>query len=132
MHELSIAMSIIEGASQEATSQGGARIHAVHLKLGPLSGVAKDALAVFLWTCLRRNTSGRFPIGDEEVTVVVFCPNCDREKTLDSIQRFCCPSCGTLTPDVVSGRQLELVAIEITDREDVDLVPDVRFAEPAV
>jgi hydrogenase nickel incorporation protein HypA/HybF len=56
----------------------------------------------------------------EEMPVVVFCPNCQAEKALDSIQRFCCPTCGTLTPDIVSGKQLELVAIEITDRgEDV-------------
>jgi hypothetical protein len=37
------------------------------------------------------------------------------EQTLDSIQRFCCPACGTLTPDVVSGKELELVAIEISE-----------------
>ena len=43
MHELSIAMSIIEGASQEALKRGGAQVHAVHLKLGALSGVVKDA-----------------------------------------------------------------------------------------
>ena len=44
MHELSIAMSMIEGASEEALSRGGAQVHAVHLKLGALSGVVKDAL----------------------------------------------------------------------------------------
>ncbi len=44
MHELSIALSIIEGASQEASNRGGAEVHAVHLKLGALSGVVKDAL----------------------------------------------------------------------------------------
>lgn len=44
MHELSIALSIIEGAEEEAQRQGGARVCAVHLKLGPLSGVVKEAL----------------------------------------------------------------------------------------
>ncbi len=131
MHELSIAMSIIEGASQEAISQGGARIHAVHLKLGPLSGVVKDALMFSYGLACEGTLLEGSQLVIEEVPVVVYCPNCDREKTLNSIQRFCCPSCGTLTPDVVSGKQLELVAIEITDRED-DLVPAVRSAEAAV
>lgn len=37
-------MSIIEGVEEEVARQGGGRVCAVHLKLGPLSGVAKDAL----------------------------------------------------------------------------------------
>jgi hydrogenase nickel incorporation protein HypA/HybF len=48
MHELSIAVSIVEAASEEAQRQGCARVEAVHLKLGALSGVAKDAL-LFSW-----------------------------------------------------------------------------------
>jgi hydrogenase nickel incorporation protein HypA/HybF len=48
MHELSIAMSIVEVASEEAERQGGARVGAVHLKLGKLSGVVREAL-LFSW-----------------------------------------------------------------------------------
>lgn len=132
MHELSIAMSIIEGASQEALNRGNARVHAVHLKLGLLSGVVKDAL-LFSYELACKGTSlegSRLVI--EEVPVVIYCPCCKTEETLASIQRFCCPICGTLTPDVVSGRQLELVAIEISDAGDLDLTPAVNFTEAAV
>src|SRR5438132_1256533 len=44
MHELSIAMSIVELAGEEAEERGGCTIQAVHLKLGPLAGVVKRAL----------------------------------------------------------------------------------------
>ncbi len=44
MHELSIALSIVEGAEEEVERQGGGRVYAVHLRLGPLSGVVKEAL----------------------------------------------------------------------------------------
>ena len=45
MHELSIALSIIEGVEEELTRyEDDARVAAVHLRLGPLSGVAKEAL----------------------------------------------------------------------------------------
>lgn len=125
-------MSIIEGASQEARSRGGAQVHAVHLKLGPLSGVVKDAL-LFSYERVCAGTlleGSRLMI--EEVPIVVYCNHCNEEKTLDSIQRFCCPTCGALTPDVVSGKELELVAIEITDAEDPPRAPEVSFAEAAV
>jgi hydrogenase nickel incorporation protein HypA/HybF len=44
MHELSIAMSIVEMAQEEAELRGNVHIQAVHLRLGLLSGVVKDAL----------------------------------------------------------------------------------------
>ena len=44
MHELSIALSIVEGVEEELANHQGARVAAVHLRLGPLSGVAKEAL----------------------------------------------------------------------------------------
>lgn len=43
MHELSIAVSIVDMALEEAESRG-VRIDAVHLKVGPLSGVVVEAL----------------------------------------------------------------------------------------
>ncbi len=49
MHELSIAMSIVEIASEEAERQGDGPVESVHLKLGRESGVVRDALA-FSWT----------------------------------------------------------------------------------
>lgn len=47
MHELSIATSIVEIASEEGVRQGG-RVEVVHLKLGTLSGVVEHALR-FSW-----------------------------------------------------------------------------------
>ena len=44
MHELSIAMSIVELAEEEIERRGNVQITAVHLKLGALSGVVKEAL----------------------------------------------------------------------------------------
>jgi len=43
MHERSIAMSIIETVREEAERRG-VQVTAVHLRLGALSGVVKDAL----------------------------------------------------------------------------------------
>ena len=108
-------MSIVEGASQEALSRGGAQVHAVHLKLGPLSGVVKEALLFSYHIACEGTLLEGSELVIEEVPVVVYCETCRAERVLHSIQRFCCPTCGTLTPDMISGRELELVAIEITE-----------------
>src|SRR5438067_2459599 len=44
MHELSIAMSLIETICDELPRLGDPKIHAVHLRVGALSGVVADAL----------------------------------------------------------------------------------------
>lgn len=48
MHELSIAMSIVEIACEEAERQGSPPVETVHLRLGSESGVVQSAL-LFSW-----------------------------------------------------------------------------------
>ncbi len=113
MHELSIALSIIEGASEEAAKHEGAKVEAVHLKLGKLSGVVKDAL-LFSWKVATQGTkleTARLEI--EEIPLVVFCGNCQTEKTLDAINNLVCPDCSQPTPEIVNGRELMVTALEI-------------------
>jgi len=116
MHELSIAICIIECAEEEAARHGG-KVTAVHLRLGQLSGVTKDAL-LFAYELACESTSlagARLLV--EEVPVVIFCSQCDAERELTSIQSLCCPVCGTPTPEVVQGREMELAALELEDLE---------------
>ncbi|MBW2078837.1 MAG: hydrogenase maturation nickel metallochaperone HypA, partial [Deltaproteobacteria bacterium] len=44
MHEFSIATSLLEIISQEALAYQGAKVKAVRLKVGTLSGVVPEAL----------------------------------------------------------------------------------------
>ena len=115
MHELSIAMSIVEMAQEEANRHGAVQIQAVHLRLGRLSGVVKQALlSSYEMACEATPLEGsRLVI--EEIPVEVFCPKCERPRLVTSIQWFCCPECGTPTPTVLHGKELEVVALEMTE-----------------
>jgi hydrogenase nickel incorporation protein HypA/HybF len=44
MHELSIALSILEIAEEESEQRGNIPVEAIYLKMGDLSGVVKEAL----------------------------------------------------------------------------------------
>jgi hydrogenase nickel incorporation protein HypA/HybF len=112
MHELSIAMSIVEMAQEEALVRG-VQVNAVHLKLGALSGVVKEALlSSYEMACDDTPLRGSRLI-IEEVPVVIFCPTCKVRRPLSSVQLFCCAECGTPTSDIVQGKELEVVALEI-------------------
>src|ERR1700732_2361912 len=115
MHELSIAMSIVEMAQEEAARCGAIQIQAVHLRLGGLSGVVKQALlSSYEMACEATLLQGS-QLLIEEIPVEVFCPKCEQPRLVDSIQWFCCPECGTPTPTVLHGKELEGVALEFAE-----------------
>jgi hydrogenase nickel incorporation protein HypA/HybF len=115
MHELSIAMSIIDLAQEEIARRGPMHVTAIHLKLGALSGVVKDAL-LFSFAVACQDTPLRGSrLVVEEVPVVVYCPTCRARRGVQSIQWFACPECGTPTAEVLQGKELEVVALEVED-----------------
>jgi hydrogenase nickel incorporation protein HypA/HybF len=116
MHELSIAMSIVELAEEEAERRA-VSICAVHLKLGPLSGVVKRALlSAYEMACEHTILEGSQLI-IEEVPIVVHCPKCAAPRTLASMQWFVCPECGSPVSDILQGRELQVTGLEVREME---------------
>jgi hydrogenase nickel incorporation protein HypA/HybF len=114
MHELSIAMSIVDMALEEVERRD-VRIVAVHLDIGLLSGVVAGALLFsYEMACSGTALEGsRLVI--KEVPIEVYCPACRAQKTLSSMQWFCCPECSTPTSEVIHGRELSITALEVHD-----------------
>lgn len=112
MHELSIALAIVDIAEEEAGRRGG-RVAAVHLKLGRLSGVVAEALRSAYELAREGTPLAAAELVIVEVPVVVHCPTCDADRTPASLLSLCCPACGTPSNDVVRGRELQVAALEI-------------------
>jgi hydrogenase nickel incorporation protein HypA/HybF len=118
MHELSIAMSMIEMAEAEAVARG-ARVTALHLRLGPLSGVVREALE-FSWAIACEGTALEgSELVIEETPVRVHCAGCDADEFAVSFQDLRCRRCGQFSGDVVQGRELEVVALELDQAEEM-------------
>jgi len=115
MHELSIAVDLVEMASAELARLGAPGATAVHLRVGRLSGVVKEAL-VFSFDVAVVGTpldGARLHIAD--VPVTVWCETCAAERELEDLARRRCPVCESPTRRVVRGHELELVSLEIRD-----------------
>src|SRR4051794_39253265 len=113
MHELSIALSILQIAADEMERQGGGSVTAIYIRLGPLSGVVKEALRSAYDLAREGSELGAAELVIEEVPLLAFCPTCSSERKLPSIVELYCPVCGTATPTIVQGRELEVTALEI-------------------
>lgn len=115
VHEISIALNLVEALTERAETEHVAKIEAVHIQLGKLSGVVEDALQ-FAWELATKDTVAEgSTLVVERVPLVVFCERCESERTIRGDPILVCPECATPAPAIVRGRELQLVAMEVTD-----------------
>ena len=113
MHELSIAISMIDQIREESESRGGLEVEAVHLRLGVFSGVDKDAL-LFAYQLACEGTlleGSRLVI--ETIPLLIYCAQCRQDRTPPSVYQLSCPDCGTPGQKIVTGREIEVASLEV-------------------
>jgi len=115
VHELSIAVSLVEIAAEKAASLGGVRVAALHLRLGPMSGVVKDSLLFCFDLAAQGSAIEGARLEIEEVPLTALCPRCAVERELSGPWNLSCPVCETPVPKILKGKELELTALEIEE-----------------
>ena len=116
MHELSLAINMV-AIAQEEGERLGSPVRAVHVRLGPMSGVIKDQLVSSYEVACRDTPLAGSRIVIEDTPLIVFCPKCKVDRVLSSPQLLRCPECDSPTPKVVGGRELQIVGLEIDDEQ---------------
>jgi hydrogenase nickel incorporation protein HypA/HybF len=115
VHELSIAQGMIDVACETAAREGANHVIKLRARIGLLSGVAKTALH-FSFDLAAEGTACEGAVLEiEDVPVTVMCPRCNVAQELQTLFSFCCPVCGTPTPEVLTGRELEVISVELAD-----------------
>ena len=113
MHELSIALELVEIAQQVAQSAGACQVLRVHLKLGLMAGVEKDALVLGYHSAVRGTLLEGSQLEIETVPLRVMCHVCHQTSLLPGFQSYICPRCGSSSTEIVSGQELEITTMEI-------------------
>lgn len=113
-------MSIVETATALARQQSADRVLDVTVRIGQLATIHEDALR-YSFGLARTAT----PLAQSSLTVIpvpvhIWCPSCERDRELPSIQRFVCPACGTPSGDIRAGRELEIESITL-DTPDTEM-----------
>lgn len=115
MHELSIALSLVELAGAAARRAGAPHVTAVHLRLGVMAGVVREALEFSFPLAAEGTPLAGARLEIEPVPLVITCAPCGRDVSPVGSGSFRCPACGTPSAAIVSGRELELVALELAE-----------------
>jgi hydrogenase nickel incorporation protein HypA/HybF len=112
MHELTLANSLVELASDYAQRNAALRVSSITIRLGVLCGISRS-----LYFCFEPASRGTRCEGASltiiESPLSVFCANCNEAKTPRALFNLRCPDCGRRTPKVLTGREMDLVSIEI-------------------
>ncbi len=117
MHELSIAQSILEIVLREAEKQKPARVVAVGLKIGALSGIYADSLE-FGFDAIKMGTpleECRLEI--EEVAIRGQCHQCGHVFDVRELL-FACPLCASGSIELKHGQELDIAYIEIDEETE--------------
>ncbi|MDR7554692.1 MAG: hydrogenase maturation nickel metallochaperone HypA [Armatimonadota bacterium] len=116
MHELSICQALIEAAA-DAVSRLPApppRVLRVTLRIGHLTAVVPDALRFHFDLLTPGTVLEGATLDIEEVPVRGRCGACAHEFVTEALV-LRCPACGAGDVQVLAGRELELVALDVAD-----------------
>ena len=113
MHELSIAESLIDLACEAADREQAPRVIRLQVRIGAIAGVVKEALIFSFELAAEGTACAGAELEIDDVPLTVHCPQCERTQTLHDTWNLSCPECGTPTPAVLTGRELELAAVEV-------------------
>ena len=118
MHEASIALNLIEAVEQRLEAQPDARVAAIHVRVGELAGVSTDALD-FAFQCLSAGTplAGARLVFDV-VPLTMTCDACGRTSKVEDLV-FRCPTCGSESTRVSTGRELEVRTLDLAEELEV-------------
>ena len=111
MHEMSIAVGLIDLAEEQARTANAGRINSLEVEIGALAGVEVHSLS-FCYETARRDTAC------EQAQLIItelpgrgYCPACKTETDVDFFVALC-PGCGGGL-EIRQGRELRLRSLNV-------------------
>ena len=115
MHEMGIAMQIVDIATASLpVNNTDARVKKVNLKIGRLAAVVPASLRFCFEVITKETPFSGAQLHISEVPVVVRCRTCNAQWQVEGPD-FTCKTCPEGPVDIVSGREIEIISLEVSD-----------------
>ncbi|ACF12036.1 hydrogenase nickel insertion protein HypA [Chlorobaculum parvum NCIB 8327] len=112
MHEMSIAMSVIDAVTEKARQEGCSKVTGIELVVGHLSGVEVESLKFCFSAACRDTPADGAELVIEECEAVGRCEACGETFPITSFYAKC-PSCAQFRVQIESGQELSVRSITI-------------------
>ena len=117
---MDIAMQIVEIAMASIPADlGNARIDRVNLKVGKLAAVVPESLRFCFKIAAQDTPLNKTDLNIEEIPVVARCTDCHVEWSVHE-PVFRCQQCSGGSVEIVSGRELDIISIEVIHEDTTD------------
>lgn len=107
MHELSIAMSIVEIAEENAAISGMKTINEIQIEVGTLSGVVHEALEFAMEEAVKNTVLQNAKRIVINIPGKAKCNDCECEFDLLDIYTPC-PKCSSFNNEIIRGQELKV------------------------
>jgi hydrogenase nickel incorporation protein HypA/HybF len=114
VHEVSVALAMVDELRKIAKDNGAKRIVNVKLKIGRMSGIVTDSLKfAFDAVKLEHPFLASAEIAIEEIPLVYKCNECGRSFDTDNMYFPSCPDCDSYNLTLLSGEEQHIENVEI-------------------
>lgn len=111
MHEMSIAINLVQQVEQETLAHDAVRVNEIQLNIGELQLIVPEALE----TAFEAASVGTIAEGAQlkinEVKVAARCGECSTEFQPE-IGNYVCPRCGKANAEILEGKEIILVSLD--------------------
>jgi hydrogenase nickel incorporation protein HypA/HybF len=119
MHELGIAQSILEIVQQSVPKEQAGAVRWVRIRIGPLSGVVPESLEFCFQAIVSDTAMQHAGLAIEQVPMVLQCQKCAYRFQVKDLE-YLCQACQSPDLEIVSGKELDIVEIELAEEDDGD------------
>lgn len=112
MHELSLAIDIVDIVENHARNAGAHDVCSVIVDVGELSGVVPDALELALMSAKENTMLQNARIQLSIISAMAKCRNCNATFKTSTVFDPC-PFCNSFNPEIIDGNKLEVRSITI-------------------
>lgn len=114
MHEMSLAVNIVDLAVEAAQREGGTQVSEVEIEVGNMAGVMVDSLDFCLEAAARSTIVEGAVFKFIPVSAFGECPSCKNRFETDSFFASC-PNCGATGVSVAGGQDLRIRSLSIEE-----------------
>ncbi|PIE22044.1 MAG: hydrogenase maturation nickel metallochaperone HypA [Planctomycetota bacterium] len=112
MHELSLAMDLVEQLTEVAARENASAVTGIHVVIGAMSGVERIPFEFAFPEAARNTPMEGAVLNIEEVPVVIRCSDCCLETEIHNLLMVC-PWCNSVSVEVIQGKEFIIKSMEI-------------------